>query len=79
MEGRKSKCYKILSFKYDFIFEGDTVQFAYCLPYSYEKLNNFLKTINSSKVRTIIYQPAQSQVPWCYSNEEDRVPTAIVN
>lgn len=35
MEGRKSKCYKILSFKYDFIFEGDTVQFAYCLPYSY--------------------------------------------
>ena len=35
IEGRKSKYYKVLTFRYSFLFEGDSVQFCSCLPYSY--------------------------------------------
>lgn len=50
MEGRKAKYYKTLSFKYDFVFENDTVQFCSIFPYSYDNLNSFVKELDSSKV-----------------------------
>jgi hypothetical protein len=51
MEGRRAKRYRVLSFKYDFIREEDTVQFCYCLPYPHAALTTFLSTLDSPKVR----------------------------
>ena len=42
MQARKGKYYKTLSFKYDFNFDNDTVQFSSCFPYSYTTLCNWL-------------------------------------
>lgn len=50
MEGRRGKHYRVLSFKYDFIFEEDCVRFCYCLPYSYSQLGGFLAGLSSQKV-----------------------------
>jgi len=50
MEGRKAKYYKTLSFKYDFVFDNDTVQFCYAYPYTYDNFNNFIKELDNSKV-----------------------------
>jgi hypothetical protein len=54
MEGRREKHYRILSFKYDFIFDHDTVQFCYCLPYTYSQLTEFINSATCSKVRSVI-------------------------
>mgnify|MGYP002370946182 CR=1 FL=1 len=32
----------VYSFTYDFGIEGDTTSFAYCVPYTYTRLNKFL-------------------------------------
>ena len=53
MEGRKGKYYKTLSFKYDFNFNNDNVQFSSCYPYSYADLCHWLQTLDSPKVRAI--------------------------
>lgn len=55
MEGRKRKYYKTLSFNYDFIFANDTVQFSSVYPYSYERLFNWVKDINSPKVPAVTH------------------------
>lgn len=54
MEGRKAKKYRILSFKYDFIREDDSVRFCYCLPYTHSQLSAFLGSIDSPKVHSAI-------------------------
>jgi hypothetical protein len=51
MEGNSKKYYKILSFKYDFLYEKDSVQFCYNMPYTYEMMTNFIKDVSSPKVR----------------------------
>lgn len=41
-----------MSFSYDFSLVQDTVQFAYCIPYTYSKLNKFLTTLANFKQLT---------------------------
>ena len=50
IEGRKSKYYKTLGFKYDFNFDNDTVQFCSCFPYTYTTLCNWMSSLESPKV-----------------------------
>ena len=51
MEGQTRKCYRVLEFKYDFIFPNDSVQFASSLPYTYATLEDFLKSQSSPRVQ----------------------------
>lgn len=39
-----------MSFAYDFIMTNDTVQFAYCIPYTYSRLIKFISSINNIKI-----------------------------
>ena len=50
IEGRKGKYYKTLTFRYDFNFENDTVQFCPCFPYTYSMLCNWISLQESYKV-----------------------------
>ena len=70
MEGNKKQCYKILSFKYDFLYENDTVQFSYHMPYTYEMMTNFIKEISSPKVRLRLYESVSSKVYRVVTNEK---------
>jgi hypothetical protein len=39
-----------MSFVYDFILPNDTIQFAYCVPYSYSKLLKLIPTLAYAKI-----------------------------
>lgn len=39
-----------MSFEYDFIMPNDTVQFAYCVPYSYTRLTKFLSNLPNAQM-----------------------------
>lgn len=46
-EGKeRSKLFYEMSFTYDFRNKDDTVYFAYCLPYTYSKLQSFVKSLH---------------------------------
>jgi len=50
-----SRSYYTLSFRYDFKFAGDTVYFAYSVPYTYSHLKSFLEEVrnNHSKIARV--------------------------
>jgi hypothetical protein len=47
-EDNQRKCYKTLSFEYDFTTEKDTVQFAHSMPYDYSDLQKLLASIKGN-------------------------------
>lgn len=48
-EDSPSKCYKTLSFEYDFTVEDDQVQFAHALPYDLSDLQRLLAAIKGPR------------------------------
>lgn len=51
-EDNEKKCYKTLSFEYDFTIEDDTVQFAHGMPYDLADLHRLLSQIKiNAKVK----------------------------
>lgn len=51
-EDNLQKCYKTLSFQYDFTIENDTVQFAHGMPYDLNDLHRLLSQAkNNPKVK----------------------------
>jgi cytosolic carboxypeptidase protein 2/3 len=48
-----SSCYYTLSFTYDFAYESDTVQFAYCYPYTYTELLKDLDIIEYNNTEIV--------------------------
>ena len=62
MQARKAKYYKILSFKYDFNFENDRVQFCSSYPYSTQTLEKFVNGIHSQKVNGRIFEVVAGEI-----------------
>jgi len=50
-EGSDNKTYYTLSFNYDFLYENDTIFFAYSFPYSYSDLNHYLENLTKDPIR----------------------------
>lgn len=45
----QNKCYCTLSFSYNFDKENDTVDFAHAVPYTYSRMLQLIKKVESSK------------------------------
>ncbi len=60
-----------MSFTYDFILPNDTVQFAYCIPYSYSKLLKLVSSLSNCKILPSLKSLSGLPIPVIQITEED--------